>query len=282
MATAPHTYRKRDRIREHLLDLMEGLAPGEAVPSERRLCAELEVSRPTLRSVVDELVRDGLLVRRQGQGMFVAEPKIAQALTQQARGVAATGIGTHAVAGVTGNWTSRTVDFTRISAGARVGRRLRLAPSAPVLRATRLRLVDGEPISVETLHLPEALVPGLTAQDLADHSFYALLESRYGIGVHDALQTIEPTVTDEEEAALLGVPQHFPALLFERVTEDEQGRVVEFSHSVYRGDRYRIVSRLSLARNDSGGRMLAGQWSTADPTEQGRGLPADPFFATPS
>jgi GntR family transcriptional regulator len=158
-------YFKRDRIREYLLDLVDGMEAGDAIPSERQLCAELGVSRPTVRAVVDGLVRDGLLVRRHGQGMFVARPKIVQDLAaapQPAR---------HTVAGVTGTWSSRTVEFTRMSAGARVGRRLRLAPQAPVLRVTRLRLVDGEPISVETLHVPEELVPGVTAQDLQENSW---------------------------------------------------------------------------------------------------------------
>ncbi|GAA1251433.1 GntR family transcriptional regulator [Kitasatospora nipponensis] len=268
-------FSKRERVREHLLDLIETLDIGEGIPSERRLCADLEVSRPTLRAVVDDLVRAGKLVRRQGQGVFVAQPKIAQDLTQTSRT-------RHTVAGVSGTWTSRTVDFTRISAGARVGRRLRLAPSAPVLRITRLRLVDGEPMSVDTLYLPEELVPGITAQDLEEHSFYDLLETRYGIGVTEAVQTIEPTVTDEDEAGLLGVPAHFPALLFERVTEDGLGRVIEFAHSVYRGDRYRIVSRLSLAQGRGRGRVLAGEWSTAAGGDDPQGLPADPFFASPS
>jgi GntR family transcriptional regulator len=275
-ATGESRHSKRDRVRDYLLDLVETSEPGQGIPSERQLCAELSVSRPTVRAVVDDLVRDGLLVKRHGQGMFVARPKIAQNLAPAMQNPQTT----HAVAGVNGTWSSRTVSFTTISAGARVGRRLRLAPSAPVLRVARLRLVDGEPMSVDTLYLPEHLVPGITARDLEENSFYELLETRYGIGVTDAVQTIEPTVTDEDEAELLGVPLHFPALLFERVTEDADGRVVEFAHSVYRGDRYRVVSRLSLAKN-RGGRVLAGEWTTGN-GDSGTGMPTDPYFAAPA
>jgi GntR family transcriptional regulator len=59
------------------------------------------------------------------------------------------------------------------------------------------------------------------------------------------MQTIEPTVTNEEESEALGTPLHSPAFLFERVTRSERGEIVEFVHSIYRGDRYRLVTDLS-------------------------------------
>ena len=68
----------------------------------------------------------------------------------------------------------------------------------------------------------------------------------HGVHVSEAVQSIEPTVTNESEAALLGVPELAPALLFERLTTDAEGRQVEYVHSIYRGDRYRIVSKLTL------------------------------------
>jgi len=91
----------------------------------------------------------------------------------------------------------------------------------------------------------ESLVPGLTATDLEDHSFYALLRERYGIVIDGGIQTIEPTVTNEEESAALGVPLHSPAFLFERITRNGGGEVVEYVRSIYRGDRYRLVTELS-------------------------------------
>jgi GntR family transcriptional regulator len=182
------------------------------------------------------------------------------------------------VAGVEGVWSSSTLSFQETGAGARVGKFLRLAPSARVLRISRLRSVDDEPMSIETLHVPAHLMPGLTADDLERHSFYDLLESRYGIGVATAVQTIEPTALNPDEAALLCVPEYDPALLFERVTEDEEGRAVEFAHAVYRRDRYRIVSQLTLSKDRRRGRVLSGAWSTAS---ESAAVPADPFFAGP-
>src|SRR5919109_4424435 len=72
---------KHALVRDAILSMLDELQVGDALPSERRLATELGVSRPTLRAVIDELVREGLLLRRHGSGTYVAEPKIALSLT---------------------------------------------------------------------------------------------------------------------------------------------------------------------------------------------------------
>ena len=139
---------------------------------------------------------------------------------------------------------SRTLDLQEVPAGARLGRILHVSPSEPVAVIKRLRMADGEPMAIELLHVRQSLVPGLTAADLEENSFYDLLAARYAVEIVGSTQTVEPTVTNEEESESLGVPLHSPALLFERVTRSAAGDVVEFTSSTYRGDRYRLVSEL--------------------------------------
>lgn len=231
---------KRERVRDYLMELVESRAPGDPIPSERTLCEQLGVSRPTLRSAVDELVTTGLLVREHGRGMFVARAKITQELVLDGHGHA------HRLPHASGTWASRVLEFTTVQAGARVGRKLHISPAAEITYIARLRLVDGEPMAIEYLHVPADLVPGLQPADMESGDFYDFLRARHGVRVHEAVQSIEPTVTNNEEARLIGVPVLSPALLFERLTKDDTGRPVEYVHSVYRGDRYRIVSRLAL------------------------------------
>jgi GntR family transcriptional regulator len=47
------------------------------------------------------------------------------------------------------------------------------------------------------------------------------------------------------------VPLHSPAFLFERTTRSQTGEIVEFVRSIYRGDRYRLVTELN--RRERGG-----------------------------
>ncbi|MER5318148.1 GntR family transcriptional regulator [Streptosporangium roseum] len=235
---------KRDRVRDVLLDFIADMKPGEAIPSERDLCKELGVSRPTVRAAIDDLVRSGLLVREHGRGTFTGPHRVTQALAST------TGNSFYAPP-AEGTWLSRILDFGSAPAGARLATRLQLSPADPVLRVVRLRVVDDEPMAIERIHLPHALVDGLLPADMESGSFYRLLRERFDVDVRTAVQTIEPTVTDETEAALLHVPQHAPALLFERTTRDAGGRIVEFTRSIYRGDRYRVTSELSF-NADSG------------------------------
>src|SRR3954471_16387161 len=127
---------KQSEARARVLDLIEQLAVGEAIPSERLLSSELGVSRLTVRAALDDLVREGMLVRRRGAGTFVSEPKIAQELTMTSftddmrhRGLQP---------------ASRTLELNVISAGARLGRLLHVSPSERVVVAKRLRIADHE------------------------------------------------------------------------------------------------------------------------------------------
>ncbi len=228
---------KQSQTRDLVLDLIEQLDVGEAIPSERQLSADFGVSRLTVRAALEDLSREGYLVRRRGAGTFVSEPKITQELTMTSftddmrrRGLRP---------------ASKTLELRVAPAGARLGRLLHVSPSEPVVIARRLRLADGESMAIETLHVRETHVPGLSQKDLEERSFYELLSDRYGIVIVGGDQTIEPTVTDEEESDALGVPLHSPAFRFERITRSQTGEIVEFVESVYRGDRYKLVTALN-------------------------------------
>ncbi|MFI9833614.1 GntR family transcriptional regulator [Streptomyces sp. NPDC051913] len=259
-ADAPGAVLKRERVRDFLLDFVESRRPGDAIPSERALCTQLGVSRPTLRAAADELVAAGLLVREHGRGMFVAPEKITQELVSAEQSMT--------VPQAAGAWSSRLLEFTTIPAGARVGRKLRISPAAEIVYVARLRLVDGAPMAIEHLHIKAELVPSLSAAELEAGDLYEHLRRQHGVHVREAVQAIEPTVVTRAEAELLDVPELSPALLFERLTSDTGGRPVEYVHSLYRGDRYRIVSRLTL-----------GPATTAPPDRLGHhpGIPPGDF-----
>ncbi|NEA33263.1 GntR family transcriptional regulator [Streptomyces sp. SID13031] len=231
---------RRTEARDRLLRLIELRNPGEALPSERNLSESLGVSRPTLRAALDDLARDGLIIREHGRGTFTSSRKIHQALEPTVDG------DFHVPPAEGTPWQSKLVSFELEPAGARLGQRMEISPGDQLVSVVRLRFVDGAPMCIERIRIPAAFVPGITGRDFEVGSLYGLLKARYGVAARDAVQTTEPTVTDAQEAALLDVPLHSPALLFERTTRDANRAVIEYTRSIYRGDRYRITTRLTF------------------------------------
>ena len=226
-------------VKRHLLDLIDSMPPGSPVPTERLLTVQLETSRTTVRQALSELVGEGRLVRRQGSGTFVAEPKIDWPLqmtsfTEQA-----------AAAGYTAS--ARLLDARSDRATTDVAARLGLVAGAPIFRVERLRLVDETPIAVETSHLPAARFPGLIGRLRRASSLYRVLHDAYGVTPVDAEQTIETAAATPREAELLDTDTGTPMLVLSRHSFDAAGRPFEWVHSWYRGDRYRFVARLAPA-----------------------------------
>ena len=231
---------KRVRVRDQLRLLIEDRPPGELIPSERDLSEQFGVSRPTLRAAIEDLARDGLLVRHHGRGTFTNTRTAGQELAPTANASEFT------VPPADGNWRSRVEQFRIEPAGPRLGKRMKVSPSDDLLFVSRVRIVDNAPMAIETIRIPIGVVPGIEPADFESGSLYQLLRSRYDVVATDAVQTTEPTVTDATESRLLEVPVYAPALLFERTTRDAAGQVIEYARSIYRGDRYRITTHLTF------------------------------------
>ncbi|MFI7447988.1 GntR family transcriptional regulator [Nonomuraea sp. NPDC049714] len=221
---------KSTELRRHLRTLLrERLAPHDRLPTERSLAEEFSLSRLTVRRVLDELELAGQVYRVQGSGTFVSEPRIAKSveLTSFSADMRARGLAPGSLA----------VTVERVPAGAEVGYALRISPSEEVLRVRRVRTADGEPICLEDVRLPTALVPDDLGEALHG-SLYEELSGRYGLVPHRAEQTITATVLDQDSAQALKAPPFSPAFLVRRTTFDARGRAYERAESLYRGDRY--------------------------------------------
>ncbi|MBM3128767.1 MAG: GntR family transcriptional regulator [Chloroflexi bacterium] len=220
-------------------DLVTGrLRAHDQLPSERELCARFRVSRMTVRQALLDLAREGLIYSRAGKGTFASEPKIDQQLKtlsgfsqdMQSRGSAP---------------ASRVLEAKAERASARLARALNLTPGAKVIVLARVRLADGMPLAIETVHLPHALCPNLLRHDFARESLYAVLEREHGYRLTRAEQTIEAALARPREAALLHLTLPAPVLVMERLTYTDQGVLIEHVHSIYRGDRYKFHSTLA-------------------------------------
>jgi GntR family transcriptional regulator len=225
------------QIAEGLISQVESgeLAPGDQLPPERELSEKLEVNRMTLRRALRVLEAQGLLVRKQGVGTFIAAPKIdrpVDTIYRFTRGMQSRGY----------TPGTRLISCEQAFAEAALARELALPVSAPVFRILRLRTVNQEPVLLESYTIPARLFPGLDLHDLESRSIYEVMESEYGVTIAGAHQSFEPVVASTFEAELLGVHLGAPLMLERRVSFDKDSRPVEFGRDRYRGDRFRFVT----------------------------------------
>lgn len=211
------------------------LGPDDALPAERDLATDLEVSRITIRKAIDGLVSEGLLVRRQGSGTFVCArvEKNFSKLTSFSEDMRARGR------------TPRSV-WLRRSAGTVTPEEsltLRSSPGTPVYRFQRIRFADDAPMALEYATVLASCLPSLEA---VESSLYEALEHTGNRPVR-ALQRLRAVLFTAEQAELLGAKEKDAGLLVERLGFHKDGRAVEFSQSYYRGDIYDFVAELSAA-----------------------------------
>jgi GntR family transcriptional regulator len=224
-------------LKRHLLDLLRSMPPGSPIPTERSLAAEFDVSRTTVRQALAELTVEGRLLRVQGKGTFAAEPKVAQRLQLSSY--------TEDMKAQGREPSSRLLEVSEEPADADISRLLGMRAGAKVLRLHRLRLADGEPMAIETTHLPLARFRGLRRYVTAGGSLYQVLRERFGVEMGHAEETIETALASPAEADLLGADVGLPMLLLSRHSFDTDGKPVEWVRSVYRGDRYKFVATLN-------------------------------------
>jgi GntR family transcriptional regulator len=224
------------QVKKQLLDLTSSMEPGSPVPPERELARQYETSRTTVRQALAELVVEGRLLRMQGKGTFVAKPKVAQVLELASYTEGMRQHGLHP--------QTRILDIGYVTADDHLANLLGIRTGGRVLRLHRLRLADGEPMSIDTSHLPARRFPGLRKQLERHASLYETLRTDYGIHLAEAEETIETVLADPHDAQLLAVDPGIPLLLLSRHAIDSTGEPVEWAQSWYRGDRYKFVTRL--------------------------------------
>ena len=209
--------------------------PGQMLPSEGQLAAELGVSQGTARKALDALTADSLLVRRQGRGTFVAEHNDKQSVFRffKLRPDAGTG----------GMPESRVLSIADRLATPDERLRLALAGKARVVRIKRLRWVAGELCILEGISVPAALFPGLAEVDLPN-TLYSLYANRFGITIATATERLKAITLDAGQAASLGSQEGQPALAIDRIAIDLEERPVEWRVSVCLTETFHYFSDL--------------------------------------
>jgi GntR family transcriptional regulator len=222
--------------------ISSGVLPvGTQLSSEEELIREFGVSRTTIRTTIQNLVRQGLVEIRRGRGTFVASPRLVQELTEL------TGfVEDMRVLGRTP--TARLLSRDVVPATPLVAEKLTVQAGTTVVQIRRVRLSDGVPLSFDETYLPEDLGRKVMTNDLSNEPIFTLLEERYDTPLVEAEYVLEATVAEPTVAAALEAPVGSPIFLIERTSYTSQHRAVDYERLHYRGDYIRFKTRLARHR----------------------------------
>jgi GntR family transcriptional regulator len=222
--------------------ISSGVLPvGTQLSSEEELIREFGVSRTTIRTTIQNLVRQGLVEIRRGRGTFVASPRLVQELTEL------TGfVEDMRVLGRTP--TARLLSRDVVPASPLVAEKLTVQAGTTVVQIRRVRLSDGVPLSFDETYLPEDLGRKVMTNDLSNEPIFTLLEERYDTPLVEAEYVLEATVAEPTVAAALEAPVGSPIFLIERTSYTSQHRAVDYERLHYRGDYIRFKTRLARHR----------------------------------
>ncbi|NIS80155.1 MAG: UTRA domain-containing protein [Anaerolineales bacterium] len=211
--------------------------PGDIIFPESELIELYQVSRSTVRKVLDILVHEGLIYRQPGRGTFVTHPTLEQGMTR--------------IISFTEDMIQRGYEpgtevlFAGVvPAPVEIAQKLEVEPGEELARIRRLRLADGEPMSVEDSLLVHRYCQGVLKHDHASNPLRRVLEQDYGIRLVRAKQVIRAILAPVDLAQLLLIKPRSALLLIERVTYSDQVIPVEFLRIYYRADRYSLYSEL--------------------------------------
>jgi GntR family transcriptional regulator len=218
------------QVAQHLEhSIADGALPqGSLLDNEIVMAERLGISRPTMRRAMEQLVDQGLIVRRRGIGTRVVQPKVRRPLELTSLHDDLSSSGQQPATAV--------LRFETVGSDAEVASRLGLDEGAPVVHLERLRSAREQPIARMTNWLPVDVV-GFDEEDLATDGLYDLLR-RSGVHLHSATQTVGARVATAAEARALGESRGAALLTMERDTLDDKGRIVEFASHLYAASRY--------------------------------------------
>lgn len=220
-------------LREQLkAQILEGrFQPGDRLPSESELTGSFGVSRITVRQALNDLQKEGLLVKAHGKGSFVAQPAVALDLTSLR------GLG-ESLAGAGRTIHTQILSLRHVDAPPEVARAFGMVDGGEVTELQTLRYLNREPLVLSQSWMPRALGERLFKADLAHRDILAIYEQDLGLFIGKADVTLGAINADPERHARLGVAPGAALVVMERIVYTTSGLAVHLEKSAYRADKF--------------------------------------------
>lgn len=242
--TAPLYHRLKEILREKI-DSGEW-KPHAAIPSIRELCSMYGLSTTTAKQAIMELSHEGLVYTVQGKGTFVASPQFSAGRVEYTQ-IAADVMLNARMKAIGVKYSCKLLDRSRVSATRSLADSLAVPIGTPLLRITRLKGADGEPMLVEYVHLDATRYGAVEGADLT-RPMYEILKDKYGIQLQKSMEKFTPVFLETADSQLLEQKPGTLAMLNERTSLSDGAEPIIYARSLIRADRCKMYIDLTQLR----------------------------------
>ncbi|BBI32836.1 GntR family transcriptional regulator [Cohnella abietis] len=230
------------QLKEILLDYIKNHHEGRdrPIPTEVEISAHFNISRPTVRQAINELVVEGYLIRQKGKGTFVTKPKISQAFLQ----VLDSFNNEMIKKGL--EPSTKILGLEVVECDEKTGEALGIPMGSRTIQLRRLRFANGEPIVYVVTYLPYDRCHPILDKNLEYESLYEILRQVCGLSLLKAVRNLEAVLANEYEAKILEIDKGAPIQYIKSVTYLADESPIEYSLAKYRGDRSQFTFELGI------------------------------------
>ena len=202
----------------------------DRIPSEAELVAQFGFSRMTINRALRELTDEGLLVRLQGVGTFVAEPKGQSALFE-IRSIA------DEIAARHHHHRCEVLKLDAVQASAEQAAELNVAEGTSIYHSVMVHFENDIPVQIEDRCVNALRVPDYLLQDYTQTTPHAYLSQVAPLTEGEHI--VEAVRATPQECTWLRIKEHDPCLLIRRRTWSSS-QIVSQAKLLFPGTRYRL------------------------------------------
>lgn len=207
---------------------------GSNIPTEMEISEHFQVSRSTVRQAINELVQEGYLERQTSRGTYVIEPeekvgyiRSFEPFYQQVRR--------------TGQEAKTQLSLLEVvEADETIAANLDIKPGEKAICMSRRRFSGDTPMVLMQNYLPYSLCSFILSHNFETESLYEVLSHHQDIRHAETKTIVIATLATSEDAHLLDIKKGAPILCFNTITKTDNGQIVNFAYSRYRGDLNRF------------------------------------------
>lgn len=237
----PLYYQLKEIIRNQVINGL--LMPGEMISSEKELVQQFNISRPTVRQAINELVAEGLLTRIKGKGTFVAKRQLSQwsleSMTSFADDMSKKGV----------PHSTKVLQIDVVDSESMLYSTFHLE-QAKYFRVERLRFINMQPIAIVTTYVPCFMAPELEQDQLEQNSLYDLIRHKYKRKISHATRELIASHASVEDAHQLGLEPMSAIQLVKTIGYLDRDKAFEYTIARYRGDASSFLVKVKYTANN--------------------------------